>query len=173
MKNYKRIEKLITLWMAIHSILILRVALGIIFFWFGVLKFFPNLSSAEDLAVRTITKLSFGKMPADVSLITLATWECLIGIGLIAGKYMRVTLVLLFLQMTGTLLPLFFFPRETFIYIPYAPTLVGQYIIKNFVIISGAIVLGATIRGGDVVADPKIAELAKKKEEREIEELKS
>lgn len=176
MKNpvsiYKRFEKIYTQWMAAHSILFLRIALGIIFFWFGVLKFFPNLSSAENLAARTIQNLTFGSMPEKTSILILASWECLIGIGCILGKFMRVTLLLLFLQMIGTLMPLFMFPELTFSSIPFVPTLEGQYIIKNIVIIASAIVLLATVRGGAIVADPKIARQAIKKEKEELEELK-
>ena len=45
-----------------------RIALGIVFLWFGVLKFFPNLSPAELLAARTIERLTFGAVQPDISL---------------------------------------------------------------------------------------------------------
>lgn len=160
-----RLDERLTKWMADHSIFFLRIALGIVFFWFGVLKFFPDLSSAEDLAIKTINRLTSGSIPDNISIIILVAWECLIGIGLITGKFLRTTLLLLFLQMSGTILPLFFFPEETFIHFPYAPTLEGQYIIKNIVLIAAAIVLGATVRGGTIIADPEIAEDAKQEEE--------
>lgn len=67
---------------------------------------------------------------------------------------MRATLLLLWLQMLGTITPIFFFPQEVFTHIPYAATLEGQYIIKNIVLISAGIVIGATVRGGRLVADP-------------------
>jgi hypothetical protein len=67
---------------------------------------------------------------------------------------MRGTLLLLFLQMLGTITPLFLFPAEAFTRIPYAPTLEGQYIIKNLVLISAGIVMGATVRGGGLVSEP-------------------
>jgi uncharacterized membrane protein YphA (DoxX/SURF4 family) len=161
----RRFDEHLTKWMADHSILFLRIAVGIIFLWFGVLKFFTNLSPAEDLAGRTITVLSANLIPSHISLPILATWECLIGIGLLTGKFLRATLALLFLQMLGTIMPLFFFPEETFTHFPYAPTLEGQYIIKNLIIIAAAIFLGATVRGGAVIADPVIAEEAKREEE--------
>jgi hypothetical protein len=44
---------------------------------------------------------------------------------------MRATLLLLFLQMPGTFLPVFLYPNEVFSQIPYAPTQEGQYIIKK------------------------------------------
>lgn len=148
----------ITAWMARHGIFLLRAALGIIFFWFGILKFFPNLSSAEDLADRTIFMLSFGYIPPAISLPVLAAWESAIGLGLISGKFLRLTLLLLFLQMTGTFLPLIFFPSETWTRFPYAASLEGQYIIKNLVLLGSGIVVGATVRGGSIIAEPKRAD---------------
>jgi uncharacterized membrane protein YphA (DoxX/SURF4 family) len=139
--------------MARYGLLILRISVGAVFFWFGVLKFFFGMSPAQDLAARTMETLSFGMVHPNVSVPVLATWECLIGLGLLFGVFMRATLLLLAVQMAGTLTPLVLFPGEVFTRIPYAPTLEGQYIIKNAVLISAAIVLGATVRGGHLVAD--------------------
>jgi uncharacterized membrane protein YkgB len=161
---YHRVDRSITRFMADHGITLLRISVGIVFLWFGALKFFPGMSPATDLAARTIRVLTGGALSDTAALYILATWECLIGLGLIAGRLLRAVLLLLWLQMAGTLMPLFFFPREVFNVIPFAPTLEGQYIIKNVVIISAAIVIGATVRGGKVVADPKAAAQAKKRE---------
>jgi uncharacterized membrane protein YkgB len=140
--------------MADNGITLLRISVGLVFFWFGVLKFFPDLSPAQDLATRTVETLTFGLVKANVSLPILAAWECLIGLGLISGKFLRITLLLLFAQMLGTITPLFLFPQESFTQFPYAPTLEGQYIIKNVVLVSAAIVIGATVRGGRLTAEP-------------------
>ena len=138
--------------MARHGVPLTRIALGIVFTWFGALKFFPELSPAVELAGRTIERLSGGRIGPPASIYILATWEVLIGLGLLAGRLLRVTLLLLFLQMAGTLLPLVFFPGETFTHFPYAPTLEGQYIIKNLVLITAALVVGATVRGRTTLA---------------------
>ncbi len=159
---YQRVDVRLTNWMARYGLVLLRVSLGVVFFWFGVLKFFPGLSPAQALATRTIDLLTFGLIPPQASLVILATWECLIGLGLIFGVFMRATLLLLFLQMLGTVTPLFFFPLETFTQVPFAPTLEGQYIIKNVVLVSAGLVIGATVRGGAVVADPEIARMARR-----------
>jgi hypothetical protein len=45
-------------------------------------------------------------------------------------------------------------PAEVFVRVPWAPTLEGQDIVKNLVIISASLVIGATVRGGDVVPEP-------------------
>lgn len=151
---FDRVDKAITTWMARYGLLLLRLSLGAVFFWFGFLKFFPGLSPAQDLATRTIEMLTFGVVSPGVSIYILAIWECLIGLGLLLGRFMRATLLLLFLQMLGTITPIFLFPDEVFLRIPYAPTLEGQYIIKNMVLISAGLVLGATVRGGGMVVEP-------------------
>ena len=142
----------ITTWMARHGITLTRIALGIVFLWFGIIKFVPAWSPAAELATRTIERLTFGQVPPALSLPLLAAWESLIGIGLLTGRYLRTTLFLLFAQMPGTLTPLFLFPDETFRAFPHAPTLEGQDIIKNLVLIGAAIVVGATVRGGQLQA---------------------
>ncbi len=141
--------------MASFGVPFLRVSLGIVFFWFGVLKFFPGLSPADQLAARTISALTLGIVPGDIALLVLAVWECAIGLGLILGVFLRLTLLLLFLQMLGTFTPLLLFPDETFTRFPYAPTLEGQYIIKNLVLIAAGIIIGATVRGGHVEPKPE------------------
>ena len=151
---YDQIDRSLTGFMATYSIRLLRISLGINFLWFGLLKFFPGLSPAQDLATNTIEQLTFGIVEPSVSIYILATWETLIGLGLITGLFLRATLFLLFLQMLGTLTPLILFPEQTFVRFPYAPTLEGQYIIKNMVLISGALVVGSTVRGGRIVAEP-------------------
>jgi uncharacterized membrane protein YphA (DoxX/SURF4 family) len=153
--NY--LDARITQWMARYGILLLRVSMGLVFLWFGALKFFPGLSPAADLATRTIERLTFGLITPDVSILILAVWESLIGLGLIFGIFMRATLLLLFLQMLGTISPIFLFPQEVFTTFPYAPTLEGQYIFKNMVLISAGLVIGSTVRGGRLIADPAVA----------------
>ena len=150
---FDRIDRRITAAMAKHGLLLLRISVGIVFAWFGFLKFFPGLSPAQDLACRTISVLSFGQIAPEISIKILAAWETLIGIGLLSGLYMRATLFLLFLQMLGAASPLFLFPSEVFTIVPLAPTLEGQYIVKNLVLVSAGIVLGAAVRGGRLVPD--------------------
>ena len=140
--------------MANNAIKFLRISLGIIFFWFGFLKFFHGVSSAETIATKTISVLTFGLIEPSVSLIILAIWETLIGLGLLFNRFLREILFLLFLQMLGTITPLFFFPAETFKIFPFVPTLEGQYIIKNLILISAGLAIGATVRGGKIISEP-------------------
>lgn len=147
--NFDEIDKVITRWMARYGLIILRLGLGIVFFWFGALKLVPGLSPAEEL-VRNTTYF----VDPDRFLPVLAIWEMVIGLGLIFGRFMRITLLLLFLQMAGTALPLVILPEAVWTAFPYGLTLEGQYIIKNLVLIGAALVLGATVRGGRLDPDP-------------------
>ena len=152
-KTFEKADVKITRWMAKHSLAPLTVSIGIIFFWFGVLKFFDGLSPAQDLAIKTIDIVTFGLLTPSIIILGLAIWETAIGIGLIFSLFMRETLLLLYLQMIGTFLPVLFFPSEVFNIFPYSLTLEGQYIIKNLVLLSAGIVLGATVRGGKIIQE--------------------
>ncbi len=163
-------DKKITLWMANNGIGLLRVSLGIIFLWFGFIKYFAGQSPIEDLAMRTITTLNFNILSAGSLPIFLATLECLIGIGLLTGKFLRLTLLLLLIQLVGAFAPVFLFPTEVFKIFPIVPTLAGQYIIKDILIISTGLVIGSTVRGGKLIADPAIAERAKRIEQAKMDE---
>ncbi|MCG8373295.1 MAG: DoxX family membrane protein [Balneolales bacterium] len=147
-KRFNEVDIAITGWMARNGLPILRIGLGVVFLWFGALKFFPGVSPAENLVRNTVYFFN-----PDLFIPILATWEVLIGIGLIAGKYMRATLLLLFLQMPGTALPIILLPEVVWTAFPHALTLEGQYIIKNLVLIGSAIVLGATVRGGRLTSE--------------------
>jgi len=116
-------------------ITILRISIGIIYLWFGMLKFFPHVSPAEDLAKETIQLLTFGLIPPNLSIILLAGWETTIGLLLVSGFFGRVAMPLVVTHMVLTFTPLFLLPHLSFTHLPYALTLVGQYIIKNIVII--------------------------------------
>lgn len=135
------------------SVTLLRVSLGIVFLWFGVLKFFPGLSPAEVLATRTIQTLTLGVVEPSLSQPMLAIWEVLIGLGLITNRFLGATVGLLIVQMLGTFTPLILFPQETWTQFPIVPTLEGQYILKNIVLLSAGLVIGAVSLGrGAMVA---------------------
>jgi len=147
--NFENIDKTITRWMARYGLVVLRLGLGIVFLWFGALKLVPGLSPAEEL-VRNTTYF----VDPDLFLPVLAIWEMVIGLGLIFGVFMRITLLLLFLQMAGTALPLVILPEAVWTAFPMGLTLEGQYIIKNLVLIGAGLVLGATVRGGRIDPEP-------------------
>lgn len=147
-KTFNRVDIAVTRWMASNGITLMRLSIGIIFLWFGGLKYFTGFSPAEEIATRTIQSLTFDLFSEQTILYGLATWEVLIGIGLLFNIFLRETLLLLYLQMIGTFMPVLLFPEEVFARFPISLTLEGQYIIKNLVLLSAGIVLGATVRGG-------------------------
>jgi len=121
-------------------LVILRISIGIIYLWFGVLKFFPGVSPAEELAKETIYLLTFGLIKPEVSLLLLAIWETAIGLLLIGG-YSRLVIKVVLAHMICTFSPLILLPNASFTSAPLALTLVGQYIIKNIVIVSALFVI--------------------------------
>ena len=114
----------------------LRISVGIVYLWFGALKFFPNQSPAEQLAKETIAMLSFYSLPADICYATLACWEVLIGLCFIFRLCNKTVMALYFLHLAGTFTPLFIFRSVSFHDFPYGFTLVGQYIMKNIVFLA-------------------------------------
>ena len=148
-----RIDRTVTCWMQRNATLLLRWSMGIVFIWFGALKLIPGMSPADNLIRETMNFL-----PLDYFIPFLALWEIAIGVGFIIGYGMRVTLMLLFLQMIGTLSPLFLAPHLVWSHFPVVLTLEGQYIVKNLVLISAAVAVGSKIRaeqGFDVWQSPE------------------
>jgi uncharacterized membrane protein YphA (DoxX/SURF4 family) len=124
-------------WLMLQGTALLRISIGFIYFLFGILKFFPNVSPAEDLVKVTMQTLTFGLISPDLSMILLALWETIIGLLLLFGMFRPFTVAMVLLHMAGTFTPLLLFPELTF-------TLVGQYIIKNIIIVSAVLLLGAS-----------------------------
>lgn len=123
----------------------LRLSLAVIFIWFGLLK--PlGLSPAAPLVEATVRWMPFFSPQQWVGVI--GWWEVAIGITFLFRSTLRIAIALLFMQMVGTFLPLVMLPYATFQpgHYPFVPTMEGQYIIKNLLIISAALVVGGTVR---------------------------
>jgi uncharacterized membrane protein YkgB len=154
---HRRLDSLdagVTHWMARHGVSSIRISLGVIFLWFGALKLFPGLSPAEGLAGQTIQLLTVGIVKPWLSVPMLGICESLIGVGLLTGRALRLTLGALLCHMVGTVSPMFLMPGQVFVQWPFVLTMEGQYIIKNMVLVSGAFVVAATVRGGRLKAEP-------------------
>jgi uncharacterized membrane protein YkgB len=133
-------EVRIAAWMERHGYRLLAMALGIVMIWFGMLK--PlGMSPAEALVAKATAWI-----PIPGFLYILAAWEITIGVCFLFKRLHRFALVLLFLHMPGTMLPLFTLPEETWVQFPFGLTLEGQYIIKNLVLVAAAVVLGGKLR---------------------------
>ena len=122
------------------SIPVLRVAVSVVFIWFGALKVF-DVSPAADLVSRTVYFF-----PPEVFVPILGVWEVVIGICLLYRPLIRLGIFLLFLQLPGTFLPVILLPEVVFQTFPHALTVEGQYIAKNLVIIGAALVIGGSVR---------------------------
>jgi uncharacterized membrane protein YphA (DoxX/SURF4 family) len=145
-ERIKNIDLQITRWMNRWSIKAIRISFAIIFIWFGILKPF-DLSSAESLLKATVVWLPLGT--PEFWLTAIGVWEVAIGATFLFSRTTRIAIALLFLQMFGTFMPLVFLPEVTFQNGNIlTPTLEGQYIIKNVMIISAALVVGGTYYKG-------------------------
>ena len=114
----------------------IRIALAIVFIWFGGLKVI-GMSPAQELVEKTIYWF-----PPAIFIPFLGWWEVAIGMGMLFKKLIPVTLILLLFHMAGTFLPLIILPDLCFDQVPWCPSMEGQYIIKNLVLISGALTVG-------------------------------
>ncbi len=136
-----KLDIFISKFMNNYGILLLRYSLAMIFIWFGLLKPF-GISPAQELVENTVywfdDKATFVKF--------LGWWEVAIGVTICFRPLIRISIFLLFLQMPGTFLPLVLLPEVCFTDFPYGLTLEGQYIVKNLIIISSALVIGGTVR---------------------------
>jgi uncharacterized membrane protein YphA (DoxX/SURF4 family) len=131
-------------WLNRYSIDVLRVSLGLVFALFGFLKFFPGVSPAEDLAIRTVDTLTMGLVSGSVALWLTAAVECFIGLTLVTGRLLRAGLVTLGFALVGILSPVVLFFGELF---PGAPTLEAQYVLKDVVLAAAGLVVGAAALG--------------------------
>ncbi|MEV6451021.1 DUF417 domain-containing protein [Streptomyces anulatus] len=131
-----------------RALVLLRATVGIVFLGFGILKLFPSASPAEQLAVDAATKMTLGLVPETVLLLSLAALETVIGIGLIAGgRLLRPTLVAFFLHMGGVFSTLLLLPDAMWQPHSPAPTMEGQYVVKNVVLVAVCLVVAADAWG--------------------------
>lgn len=142
----------ITEWMRKYGIMLLRYAIGIVFIWFGLLKIM-GASPVVDLVAKTVYWVN-----PSWFVPFLGVWEIVIGICFIIRPLVRLGVLLMLPQMIGTLLPLFILPEIVYRGNPFFLTTAGEFIVKNFVLISAAIAVGATVR------DVRIKEYFEKKD---------
>lgn len=124
------------------SMPVARFGLFVIFFWFGILKV-SGLSPASGL-VQSLFEQTIHWMNFSTFMIFFGLFECLIGVLFIIPGVERVVIPMLFLHMVMTFMPLFVLPEMTWSGF-LVPTLEGQYIIKNLVIIAAAVGIAANL----------------------------
>jgi uncharacterized membrane protein YkgB len=142
-------------WLVAHSIALLRIGMGIVFLGFGVLKFFPGISPIEVLATHTTNVLTFGALAGHNAMDFVAGLECIIGICFLTGRFLRVGVWLMAVQMIGAMSPLILFPSDLFVGPYHAPTLAAQYIIKDIILVAAGMVIASTWTGARIVAEPQ------------------
>jgi uncharacterized membrane protein YkgB len=153
-QQFLRLENQIHHQLVEHSIGLLRVAVGAVFLGFGILKYFPGVSPAQNLSEATTHLLLLGLVPGGVALVGIATLECFIGLCLLANRWMRLAVWLLAIEFVGILAPLVLLPGRLFSGPHNAPTLEGQYVLKDLILVAAALVIAAgTFRGGQLVRD--------------------
>ena len=139
-EQFDEIDATITEQMDRWAVPVLRIAIAVVFIWFGALKVF-GISPAGELVAATVYVVD----PA-VFVPVLGVWEVVIGLCLLYRPLIRPGIFLLFLQLPGTFLPIVLLPGVVFTTFPYGLTVEGQYIIKNLVIIGAALGIGGTVR---------------------------
>jgi len=134
---FKHIDRFFIDHMGKWGITYLRIALAIVFLWFGTLKITGNSP------VVPMLEHAWGFIPTPLFLLILGVVEILIGTGLLAKKWLRATLGLLWLQMLGILITPFLTHDMFFSYgNPLLLTFEGEFIVKNFVLIAAGLVIG-------------------------------
>lgn len=134
-----KFDRLVVWAMDAFGIKFARLALGIVFIWFGALKMIGDLSPAYDLVAATVYWLT-----PEIIIPLIGLWEVAIGVTFLFPPLTRLALLLLIPQMPATFLPLVLLPAVTFTVVPWGLTLEGQYIVKNLVIIACALIIGGT-----------------------------
>lgn len=135
---YKKIARVVDkdliFFFRVASVPIARLSLFIVFFWFGILKVF-NLSPADTIVESLLLKTLPSFISYDSFFVFLGLYEMAIGISFLIPRLERLAMALLIPHMITTFLPLIFLTEVTWNGF-LIPTLEGQYIIKNLVIVA-------------------------------------
>ena len=143
-------------WLDRYSVPVLRVCMGIVIFGFGVLKYFPGVSPAQGVVLAVNRILTFGLMPDQVTLPLFATVEAVIGLSLITGWGLRVIMYPLAVWVVAILSPLVLLTAQLFSGPDHAPTLLGQYVFKDIILLAAVLVVAADVRRGNRKTRPSV-----------------
>ncbi len=123
------------------SLPLLRVCLGVVFVWFGALKV-ADITPVADLVADTVYWVN-----ASWFVPSLGAFEVIVGLGLLAGRALRLVLLAFVLQMAGTFLVLIVQPDVAFQNgNPLLLTVEGEFVVKNLVLLSAGLVVGSRLR---------------------------
>jgi hypothetical protein len=117
-------------------------SLAIVYGWFGILKVF-GLSPASALVLALLDK-TMPWFPPHLFMPMFGAFEVLIALLFCFPVAIRWAIGLMGLHMVMVFLPLILLPGMTWS-VPFVPTLEGQYILKNVVLLALALgIVGAT-----------------------------
>jgi uncharacterized membrane protein YkgB len=120
-----------------------RLSLFVVYFWFGILKII-QVSAANPL-VEALLKKTLPFVGFSQFVIFFSLFEMLIGTLFLFPKMDRIVLPLFAIHMLTTFLPLVFLPQIAWQQ-AFVPSLEGQYIIKNLVLIALAMVIASNLK---------------------------
>jgi putative oxidoreductase len=136
-------------WLAEHSVTTLRISLGLVIAGFGVLKFIPGASPAEELVIQTTEALTFGAVTGNTAVVLTAVLETFLGLTLLTGRGLRIGLVVMVGWLAGIMAPVVLFPSEMF---PGGfPTLAAQYVLKDIILAGAWAVVAAHVLGARLI----------------------
>ena len=120
-----------------------RWALGAYFMWFGTIKMLGH-KSATSIIAETI----YVGDP-DTTTQFLGLWEAAIGFCLVVHPLARAAIALLAVRLPGTLLALALKPEVCWTDAALVPTIQGQYLIKDVILLTAAMVIGGGLARDD------------------------
>ena len=126
-----------------YSLALLRYSLVIVFVWFGALTA-TGMSETAGLIAE-----AFWLVPSNVFFVVFGLWEVAVGLALLSRRTLRLGVVLLIGYAAAAMAPLVLFPSETFSYFPYGPSFEGVYIIKDWVLLAGAMTVAGLVDAGE------------------------
>jgi len=134
------VDRSVILFLRRASLPALRVALGVVFVWFGALKV-AGVSPVAGIVADTLSWL-----PAAVAVPGLGAVEILVGLGLLTGYAIRVTLFLFCAQMVGTFVTFAIMPERMFVgRNTLLLTTEGEFVVKNIVLITAGLVIASAV----------------------------
>jgi hypothetical protein len=140
-------------WLVKHSVTLLRISLGLVILGFGVLKYFPGVSPAEPLVMRTVGTLTFGVLTGTPAVVATAVVETILGLILLTGKGLRIGVVLMAGWLVGVMAPVVLFFGDLF---PgFVPTLEAQYVLKDIIVAAAGAVVAAQALGARYTVGPE------------------
>lgn len=116
-----------------------RIAMAIIYCWFGVFKIIHQ-SPAQELVANLHSVTFVHYIPINIFQVGLGYTECLIGVLWLMPRFTKTAFLIFSVHIFTTFLPMFWLPNQTWSN-TFILTMSGQYIMKNLVLVASAITI--------------------------------